>query len=82
MTVRHLIGLAAAACVACCIGPIVGVLGAVAAAGIVSTMWIGLFGVAIAMGAMTATVVVVRRRNRCAAAASETPVILTSNPRS
>ena len=51
MSARQIIGLATAACVACCIGPIIGVLGAVAAAGIFSTIWTGLFGVAIAVGA-------------------------------
>ena len=81
MSARQIIGLAAAACVACCIGPIIGVLGAVAAAGILSTFWIGLFGVAIAAGAITATAVVRRRRNRCVTTEIRTPVMLGPKPR-
>ena len=81
MSVRQIIGLAAAAYVACCIGPIVGVLGAVAAAGVLSSIWIGLFGAAIAVGAITAMVVLLRRRNRFAAPRTDTPVVLRPNPR-
>lgn len=81
MSVRQIIGLAAAACVACCIGPIVGVLGAVAAAGILSTLWIGLFGAVIGVGATTAMAIIRRRRNRCVARGGETPVVLRPNPR-
>ena len=80
MSTRQIVGLATAACVACCIGPIIGLLGAVAAAGIFSTIWTGLFGVAIAVGAITATVIVRRRRTRCGTAQIETPVALTSKP--
>ena len=80
MSARQIIGLATAACVACCIGPIVGVLGAVAAAGILSTLWIGLFGVVIGVGATTAMAIVRRRRNRCVARGGETPVVLRPNP--
>ena len=80
MSARQMITLAAAACVACCIGPIIGLLGAVAAAGILSTIWTGLLGVAIAVGAITATVIVRRRRTRCATAEIGTPVALTSKP--
>jgi hypothetical protein len=55
------VGLAAVACAACCIGPIVGVLGGIAALGLVSTLLIGAAGVVIA-AATTLAVVVYRRR--------------------
>jgi hypothetical protein len=54
--------LAAAACAACCIGPIVGVLGGIAALGLVSTLLIGAAGVVIAAAATTLAVPVYRRR--------------------
>ncbi len=76
-----MIGLAAAACIACCIGPIVGVLGGVAAAGLVSTLWIGLVGIAIAAAALTALVVIRRRRRGCPPADVATPVALTVRQR-
>jgi hypothetical protein len=65
MSVRQIIGVAAAACVACCVGPIVGVLGAVAAAGVLSTIWIGLVGVTTALAAITTLIDDVCCRRRC-----------------
>jgi mercuric ion transport protein len=56
------VGLAAVACAACCIGPIVGVLGGIAALGLASTLLIGAAGVVIAAAATTLAVVVYRRR--------------------
>ena len=48
---------------------------------ILSTTWIGLVGVAIAAGAITATAVVRRRRNRCVTTEIRTPVMLRPKPR-
>jgi Na+/melibiose symporter-like transporter len=81
MSARQMIGLAAAACVACCIGPIVGMLGAIAAAGLVSTVWIGLVGIAITAAALTAFLVIRRRRRSCAPAEVAAPVALTVRQR-
>ena len=64
MSRRELLGFAALACVACCIGPILGGLGAIAALGVVSTVFIGIGGLVIATVAMAAFVVVRRRRTR------------------
>ena len=58
----RLVGLAAVACAACCIGPIVGALGGIAALGLVSTLLIGAAGLVIAAAAATVAVVVYRRR--------------------
>ena len=74
---EHL-GLAALACVACCIGPILGVLGAIATLGVVSTLFIGLAGVAITIAAAVAIIVLCKRRRTCRVTATPTPVILTS----
>ena len=41
---KAILGIAAVACVACCIGPILAVLGAIAALGLVSTIFIGAAG--------------------------------------
>jgi len=75
-----MVGLAAVACVACCLGPIVGVLGGVAALGIVSTAWIGLIGVLIAASALAALSIVRRRRRGCVRPETVTPVRLTTRP--
>jgi hypothetical protein len=59
---RRIFGLAAAACAACCIGPILGVLDAVAALGLVSSLLIGAAGLVIAAAAAAAFIAVRRRR--------------------
>jgi hypothetical protein len=66
------VGLAAVACAACCIGPIVGVLGGIAALGLVSTLLIGAAGVVIA--AATTLAIVVNRRRRAASPRRGIPV--------
>ena len=58
----RLVGFAAMACAACCIGPIVGALGGVAALGLVSTLFIGAAGLVIAATAAPLAVAVHRRR--------------------
>ena len=67
---KSTLGIATLACVACCIGPILAVVGAIAALGVVSTIFIGAAGLLIAAAAIAAFVVV-RRRSRhtsCSAA--------------
>ena len=69
------IGVGAAACVACCAGPILAVLGGVAFAGLASTFVIGAAGIVIAVAAFAALLAIRRRRNVCAAPDdSPTPV--------
>jgi hypothetical protein len=55
-------GLGAAACVACCIGPIVAFLGGLSIAGLASTLLIGTAGLAITAGALIAILALSRRR--------------------
>jgi fatty acid desaturase len=59
---RRIVGLAAVACVACCIGPILGVLGAIAALGLVASLLFGVGAVLVAALAVAALVVVRHRR--------------------
>jgi hypothetical protein len=64
--------------VACCIGPILAVLGAIAVLGLVSTIFIGAAGLVIAAAAVAAFVIVRRRRGTSCATVSETvPVALS-----
>ena len=75
MSNRNIVGFAALACVACCIGPILGLLGTVAALGVVSAPFIGVAGFAIATAAIGALIVVRRRRARqCATTPEPVPV--------
>ena len=55
------LGIAAAACVVCCIGPILAVLGPIATLGLVSTIFIGAAGLLVTAAAIAAFVVVRRR---------------------
>lgn len=61
MSRREFIGFAAVACVACCIGPIVGMLGAIIALGVMSTMLIEVAGLGVAAAAAAALIIVRRR---------------------
>jgi hypothetical protein len=75
-SLARLFGLGAAACAACCIGPILAAVGAITAGGILSTRAIGLFGFAIAASGAIAFLAVRRRRasgcepSRCSGAAT------------
>jgi hypothetical protein len=69
--VTSILGLTAAACVACCIGPILAVLGAIAALGVISTIFIGAAGLLIVAAAIVAGVVVRRRRRKACATSPE-----------
>ena len=75
------LGLGAAACAACCAGPILAFLGGLSVAGIASTWLIGGGGLIIAAAAACGFLVVRRRRKRsaCGAAPGEpTPVELVA----
>lgn len=78
-----IVGFGAAACVACCAGPILAFLGGVSVAGVASTWFFGIGGLLIAAVAVAAVaVLVVRRRQQqpsCAAPSAEpVPVQLMS----
>lgn len=62
----ELVGFGAAACVACCAGPILAFLGGLSIAGIASTWFIGISGLAIAAVAAVAYLAVRRRRQQAA----------------
>ena len=67
------LGIGAAVCVACCAGPILGVLGGIGALGLVSTIFIGTAGLFIAVTS-SAVFVVVRRRRASANSTDAGPV--------
>lgn len=69
-----IVGLGAAACVACCAGPVLAFLGGLTVAGVAGALVIGVAGLALAALAAGAWLVVKRRgRNRCAAAPTSEP---------
>jgi hypothetical protein len=68
-----ILGLGAAACVACCAGPIIAFVGGIAAVGAIGTMFVGLSALLVAAIAI-AVVLVVRRRRPAACTTSSTPV--------
>lgn len=59
------VGIGAAACVACCAGPILAFLGGLGIAGLASTLLIGAIGLLITVAALAAVGVVRRRRSAC-----------------
>ena len=78
-----IVGLGIAACVACCAGPILAILGGVTIAGVASTWVIGGAGLIIAAAA-AAGFLVVRSRHRassCATDGAGEPVPVTLTPR-
>lgn len=76
-----ILGFGAAACVACCVGPILTVLGAITAAGVISTLAIGAAGLAIAAAGAIAFVAVRRRRRAGCQLASYQSVAIASPTR-
>jgi hypothetical protein len=63
--------------VACCVGPILAVLGAIAALGVISTIFIGAVGLLPVAAAIVAVIVVRRhRREACATLAEQVLVEL------
>jgi mercuric ion transport protein len=72
------LGLGAAACAACCAGPIIAFLGGIAAFGAIGTLLLGVVALMIA-AALIAVVVVWRRRGaRCEV--EPTPVVTLDSP--
>jgi mercuric ion transport protein len=57
-----LLGIAAA-CAACCVGPILALLGGLSVAGLASALVFGTVGIVVAVGAAVAALLVVRRRS-------------------
>ncbi len=74
------LGIGAAACLACCAGPILAFLGGVGIAGLASTVAIGAAGLLITVAAVAAVVVVRRRRTTCLVP-GEGPVAVTISNR-
>ena len=62
----RLLGVGAAACVACCAGPLLAFLGGLGVAGLASTLVVGAVGLAVAAVAAVAFLFVRRRRTGCA----------------
>ncbi len=69
------LGFGAAACAAGCIGPIVAFFGSIGVLGALSTPFVGVLGLAVAVLAVAAAVTV-RRRRRAACAVPAGPVPL------
>lgn len=73
-----LLGLGAAACVACCAGPILAFLGGMTLAGLASMFVIGVVGLVVAAIAVVGFVVV-RRRRKCSTP-TDGPVAVARQP--
>jgi hypothetical protein len=58
-----LLGIGAAACAACCAGPILAFLGGLSLAGLASTLVFGTVGLVVAVGAAVAVLLIARRRS-------------------
>lgn len=71
-----IVGIGAAACAACCAGPILAILGGVTIAGVAGTMFVGVASLAVAVVAAVAYVVV-RRRRSVAHTVDNTPIPVT-----
>jgi hypothetical protein len=74
---RTAVGLGAAACIPCCAGPILAVLGAVTALGLAASLVIGAAGLFLAAAAVAAAIFVRRRAHRAGAPVA---VELTRSP--
>ena len=73
-----LLGIGAAACVACCAGPVLAFLGGLSVAGALSSAIVGWFGLLVAAVAAVAYLVVRRRRPACAVPAGDVRVAAPS----
>lgn len=71
---KSFLGIAAVACVACCIGPILAFLGAIAALGVLSTVLMGSAGALIVAAVLAAFVGLRRRRTRTTCTLGPEPV--------
>lgn len=61
----RILGIGAVACLACCAGPIMALLGGLGIAGLASTLLLGAGGLLITASAIAAFIVVRRRRTTC-----------------
>ena len=68
-----ILGIGAAACVACCAGPILAFLGGVGIAGLASTVLIGAGGLIVTAAAVAAFIAMRRRRVTCARPPARAP---------
>jgi hypothetical protein len=75
-----ILGIGAAACVACCVGPILAFLGGLSLAGIVSALFLGGAGVVVAAIAAAGLFVARRRRVRCSDAADRAEPVAVGPP--
>ena len=76
-----IVGIGAAACAACCAGPILAILGGVTIAGVAGTMFVGVASLAVAVVAAVPFVVVRRRRSIAHSVPNApVPVPLTTKP--
>ncbi|HUP86904.1 MAG TPA: hypothetical protein VM143_14695 [Acidimicrobiales bacterium] len=71
-----IVGIGAAACAACCAGPVLAILGGVTIAGVAGTMFVGVASLLVAVVAAVAYVGV-RRRRSIARAVDNPPVAVT-----
>jgi mercuric ion transport protein len=62
----RIVGLGAAACAACCAGPLLAFLGGLSVAGLAGAALFGAIGLLVAIPAIVAFVIVRRRRRTCA----------------
>ena len=76
-----LLGIGAVACLACCAGPILALLGGISLAGLLSTAVIGTVGLVVAGAAAVAFLLVRRRRQAACAADAAEPVPLPTPTR-
>lgn len=71
--------LGAAACAACCIGPIVAFLGTIGVLGVLSTPFVGMLGLVVAVAGITSAVIIRRGRpSECARPDGPVPVDASS----
>jgi hypothetical protein len=76
-----LLGIGAAACAACCAGPMLAFLGGLSLAGLVSTLVFGTVGLLVAAGAAVAAQLVLRRRRGSSCDPDQAPVPVASPSR-
>jgi mercuric ion transport protein len=68
-----LLGISASACVACCAGPLLALLGGLGLAGVASTLLFGAVGLLLVLAAVAAGAAARRRQRRPCACAVESP---------
>lgn len=76
---RQILGLGALACIACCIGPILGLLGAIGVATTAGTLALGFAGSAVAL--LAVPVLRRRRRSACATTSAQEVAVAAPTPR-